>query len=442
MNQTIIFYTSALCNLRCSYCYIDKNPILKDIDKKLEESFLDKDYYLNLSKSIFEKDKVVEMQFWGGEPSQGLKRIGLILKDFLDYYPNLTNFMFSTNLTMPSWFEQVGSFFNILKAYNRDFTCSIQLSLDGPEYINDIGRGNGTTKLFLASYNKFIDWIPKNLPNNVNLVFWFKPTLSNETIALLQNKNDIINYFLFFDNLIDKAKKIKNNNIIVNSTVPNTACPSPHTVKDGKLFANYCKQCYEISKENLNQNYFKHYKIITSFTTDSSKNTCDCIDKHCNFCGGGIYAIGLLPEKKISICHSGFTEIAEKYKELSNINNDYHSVVKELFQHMDIFSTCMDLTTFEKYKKMMNYYQNPNSQAAFNHLVLTIRVLAKNQQIDNKYLNESNAIEAANFYLTRVSNCIRDNMNVSGSILIPPVGLIKLLFNGAKEYINASEQIL
>ena len=35
MKETLILYTSALCNLKCTYCYIDKNPILKDIDNTL-----------------------------------------------------------------------------------------------------------------------------------------------------------------------------------------------------------------------------------------------------------------------------------------------------------------------------------------------------------------------------------------------------------------------
>ena len=91
---------------------------------------------------------------------------------------------------------------------------------------------------------------------------------------------------------------------------------------------------------------------------------------------------------------------------------------------------------------MMKYFQYADSQAAFNHLVLTIRMLAKNNQIDPKYLDEKQAEQAAFFYSRHTANCIRDNMNTSGSILIPPVGLIKLLFNGAKEYIDATEQLL
>ena len=43
--KTAIFYPAAICNLNCRYCSIDKNPILVEIDKQLEESFKG-DYYI------------------------------------------------------------------------------------------------------------------------------------------------------------------------------------------------------------------------------------------------------------------------------------------------------------------------------------------------------------------------------------------------------------
>ena len=50
--DTAIFYTYGMCNLNCRYCGIDKNPILKDIDKVLEQSF-EGDYYFNQVKKYF-----------------------------------------------------------------------------------------------------------------------------------------------------------------------------------------------------------------------------------------------------------------------------------------------------------------------------------------------------------------------------------------------------
>ena len=78
----------------------------------------------------------------------------------------------------------------------------------------------------------------------------FKPTLSSYTISLLQTKEEVLDYFLFFDRLTDKIISLNNPQVEMNIGIPNTACPSPHTVEDGQLFANYCKLCYEITKEH------------------------------------------------------------------------------------------------------------------------------------------------------------------------------------------------
>ena len=50
--DTAIFYSCGICNLNCNYCCIDKNPILKEIDKELGESFQG-DYYFNQVKKYF-----------------------------------------------------------------------------------------------------------------------------------------------------------------------------------------------------------------------------------------------------------------------------------------------------------------------------------------------------------------------------------------------------
>lgn len=440
--QSMILYTSALCNLKCTYCFIDKNPILSDIDKKLAESYNSTDYYFNFSKELFEQDALNEMQFWGGEPSQGLHRVVSILDNFLDYYPNLSHFMMSTNLTLPNWFEEMGNFLAKLgERTDRNFTFSLQLSLDGPEHITDITRGKNTTKLFLQNYERLVQEMPKMLPPNVCMKAHFKQTLSSYTISLLQTKEDVLNYFMFFDNLCDQIISLNNPQFEMIVGLPNTACPSPHTVVDGELFKNYCKICYELSAENLNgkNRLFKHYKYITSFVN----TVCSDFNKHCGFCGGGVWSIGLLPEKKISICHNGFTDLMQAYRELANKIDDKRSVVQDLFiNNAGIFSACMTLKEYKNYQQMMESFQKIDSQAAFNHLVLTIRMLAKNNQINPIYLNEQDAIDAAFFYTKHTANCIRDNMNTSGSILIPPVGLIKLFFNGAKEYIDATEKLL
>jgi sulfatase maturation enzyme AslB (radical SAM superfamily) len=50
--DTLTLYTTAVCNLNCSYCYIDKNESLIAIDEMLDKSFIG-DYYFNFAKDMF-----------------------------------------------------------------------------------------------------------------------------------------------------------------------------------------------------------------------------------------------------------------------------------------------------------------------------------------------------------------------------------------------------
>ena len=53
LKSSVIFYPSAICNLHCRYCNIDKNPTLVEIDKMLEDSFNNTNYYINRLKKYY-----------------------------------------------------------------------------------------------------------------------------------------------------------------------------------------------------------------------------------------------------------------------------------------------------------------------------------------------------------------------------------------------------
>ena len=105
--------------------------------------------------------------------------------------------MFSTNFTTKNWFEQFSGLLATLEKFpSRNFTLFIQLSIDGPEEINDLGRGKGVTKKFINHWIELINFISdNNIPKNVKIILHFKPTLSIETIPLLQSKEAIIKYY-------------------------------------------------------------------------------------------------------------------------------------------------------------------------------------------------------------------------------------------------------
>ena len=65
-----------------------------------------------------------------------------------------------------------------------------------------MNRGDKTTELFTKTFSKLMSEVDSLFPidKNVNLVCFFKPTLDNYSIRLLQSKEKIIEYYKFFEN--------------------------------------------------------------------------------------------------------------------------------------------------------------------------------------------------------------------------------------------------
>lgn len=438
----LVLYTTAVCNLNCSYCYIDKNPALKKIDDMLDESFKG-DYYFDFTKEIFpDPNQLRQVQIWGGEPTLRLDRCFYTIDKLIQHYPNLDTFMFSTNFVGEYWFDMVSGFLDILKKYEpRHFDFVLQLSIDGPPRINDCGRGVGVTEKFLKNYKELVkrvkaqDWVPKN----VLIKSHFKPTLSTVTIPMLQTKESVIEYYRFLDTCADAIIFYTYENFDYSPCIPNVATPSPHTKQDGIMFANLCKLCREIEKEHL----FKHYEEITPFW--NSRNAMEVEQKHlcpnftegCNTCGIGIRTVGLLPDKKISLCHNGFVDLVGDYKKrcIENEQLSKHSIDSELFnRNNDVRDTNCNLEEFQEYQKLAGMFENQNASFQMANMVNMIILLAEQNMIDKKYKNMKEAIEAARFLQT-MPYCVRDSLGTTGSMILSPMGSAKLLLNGAKEYI-------
>ena len=439
--ECLIFYTTAVCNLKCSYCYIDKNPALQKIDKILDDSFQG-DYYFNFAKKMFSNSEdLKEIGVWGGEPTLRLDRIYYTLEKLIPAYPNLKRINFSTNFTTNNWFEQIGGLIDVLHKFApRVFNLDIQLSLDGPTEINDMGRGKGVTKLFIEHWKELLNRIENNfIPDNVVLNTWFKPTLSIETIPLLQTKENIIKDYQFIETFKESCIYYESEKFHFELSIPNTACPSPHTKNDGILFANLCKLCREIERENKENKYFKYYHFITPFPkrNDWNHECVNCADST-GMCGMGLRSIGLLPDNKLSLCHNGFVDLISDYKKycIEQEQLNQHSIDFNLFNKNKVIrDTNCTIEEFEEFEKILKSYYNNNSTFQLGQLVNQIQCLAMFDMIDRKYIDDKEATEAAHFIQHSTSYCIRDNLGSSGTVVGYPMGLIKLLLNGAKEYI-------
>ena len=97
------------------------------------------------------------------------------------------------------------------------------------------------------------------------------------------------------------------------------------------------------------------------------------------------------------------------------------------------------ITTEEQYKEyeyqIDKYYQN-DSKARLTNITSSILVLAMCGQIDKRYLSQREALKAARMIFNHTAYCLKSNYNVTGSITLVPFGEIRLLCNGALDYLE------
>lgn len=438
--NTLILYPCAICNLHCRYCQIDKNPVLNKIDWALAKSFQNNYYFNQIKKYFPNRGQLNRVETWGGEPFLHMDRIYNILHQIINEYPYFDTMYSSTNFSYDSWIDQ---FFGLMDQFNqypyRDFFYELQLSVDGPKEINDTNRGIGTTEKCLNNFNILINELKNNrLPSNIELSISIKATLDMDNLHRLNSKEKIIEYYQWFENNFEKpfheAELPKN--IKFYNAHPNTAVPSPTTKEDGKNFANICKLCREIEQENEKKQYFNYYNCITFFDTDITENILTYrYNEHT--CGSGYTLIGLLPDGMISTCHEGFTHFIEEYKKIAaeNSNNNLSIAFNKFFNEQNL-PFCVDEEGFKEHCRKMQMYANPNTSARLATIAVEIISLAMANEIDKKFLDTENALKGAIFLQSHTAYCIKDNYNQTGSFTTIPTGIIKLMLNGAMDYIQ------
>ena len=444
-----VFYLTATCNLKCRYCYIDKSEILTKIDKILEESYKG-NYYFNFMKEMFpDPNQLKTIEFWGGEPSYGLHRVIPTIKSAIKYYPLLHDFTMSTNLTTDIGLQDFFDFLLIFKDFpERKFVFNLQLSLDGPTAINDLNRGEGTTKKFTQHFSELLFKVSDILDNIPNLFInaYFKPTLDASSIAQLQTKEAVINYFKFFEKYkMISDQYVTSTNWSLSIPNPNTATPSPHTVQDGKNFANFISICKDIViKENMGRPYFKYPRNIVPFADCRPCCSNALLTGGCGTCGSGSIVVGLLPNHLISSCHSGFVDLLSDYRQKCEEQKDLvdRTIDFEIFLNKGIKNKALHtLSEYQEYEKQMQAF---NMEARFQvaELASLIQLYAFAGQIDSKYSDQTEAILAAHFIHDHTAACVRDNLGATGSKFLFQVGYLKLFLNGAKESIEDVEHFL
>ena len=439
-----IFVTSK-CNLNCRYCFLSKNKANIEIDKLIENSFLDPEFYFNKFKEYAPNNyqNLDALTLWGGEPLLETARAIPLIDRFIKELPKFNRIKFSSNFAHDNIYNSFVELINLFKQYpNRKFIIQSQISIDGPEEINDSGRGKNTTKRIIENYQFLINNLV--VPENVTIAFSIKPTLDIVTLDYFKTKQDIINYYKFFEHYFlepIRSKPIKNM-MLKHEPIPNLATPAEYTKEDGIKFYNILKMMTEIEKENLINPIFKYYTKITLYKHNLEiPSTCSYSTRG-GFCGAGRSEICLLPTWQACGCHRNYTEFFENYNK--NFEEGIHkesSIIMErgrteFVKNFLIFNNPQELFNF--HNKINRFYEQKNP-ILISQAVVQLRNLAFCGQVDEKYKNVDECVKDLNKVYILKGTCLASNCITTGAYFLTNLGDYKLFFNGAIDILTEGE---
>ena len=460
--KQITLFTTALCNLNCSYCYIckDKQGNLKLIDDELVEHW-NKDIFLNqiLNFDPSVKETLETIELWGGEPFLHIERFLDNSKKWLDNFPNVNKISWSTNFVVSNQVKLIEDLINNISVNypNRNWVFECQISIDGPENMNDFGRGAKVTQTIIDNF-KQLCLIKINNPN-AKLKVSFKPTLSRETFLFLSTPKQVRQWFKFFsDNFFKPFKELKAPFSLFLG-IFNCASPVNWTAADGKIYAKILENIASVEDEIINS--YPGWDLFPTLVPDAGTilenlpldevlkyASFDDFLKHnshefiCNGCCGALhYSLTLIPHNKYTICHRGiFDEYVDYCNNLIN-KDDFHGLANKFYSAIAngidwIFSE----EEMKKIIEVMNQIYCHQHSIWFTDIVQNMRHYALSGIIDSKYQNPDESIKVVNAILNK-SVCLADNYVTTGSWITYHNLDLPLLFNGAADiaYNSASK---
>ncbi len=432
--QASEMFSAGWCNLKCKYCYIPKdNTFLMDFHKKIKQGIKDGSTLKKIYE-LFGKNLTI-FSHWGTEPTLTLlDHIPEFYEEALKLFPNFNKISFSSNYMVGS--DIIPKFVENFPATDRQIELDLQVSIDGPKWITDKNRGEGSTEKIIKNCLEVIRLL--NSVNNKNgtvftFIMHFKPTASMEDIKKMgYNFSVIESYYRFFDEFFTKCKETNvNNKINISySCDPTIVLPTDFTQEDGFAMSKLYDFQLRLSGflfNNIRPNsaYFhrltNRLPIIKEWSTKHRMFSCSS--------GDGTYSVN--ENHNVVPCHRVFYITNKDYVETSKkclgdliktdeatINNLAKNYCADSNNQLDIDRLLMLMRGYNDFTKFKESYG-----------ITTIRLMAQAEQLSSIYKNEEMA-RLLNYFILGCISCPIENISTGGSIFIQHSSLFKLFGNG------------
>jgi sulfatase maturation enzyme AslB (radical SAM superfamily) len=434
--EAVELFSAGFCNLNCTYCYIPKTPMLKEIHQNIIKK-IESGQFLKELQEIYGND-LTSIAHWGTEPTLTIRQFKNFYNEAVKTFPKLKNISLSSNfMTNPS---NLVTFLTEDLTTERPLEIKIQVSLDGPDWITEKNRGTNTTKLIMNHVIEATKEISsKNKVHNIH--FHLKPTIGNDDISTLSNLNKLSEYYQFFDDFVTKwLEQISDKKTTIsNNCDPTVVLPYNYTTEDGINFSNLIKNqvCLQQNKYKSiplpESNYYQRIKgklpFFKEFFTKQKMFTCSSGD---SMIGLGDKSFGIHAcHRTFFIDHPDYEKSAEQHQLDELTMNGLKLGRNKLLLQINRCNSTDNLSVI----KMLYNNRTSNDFTKHKHSIGVAMAieLAKCGQISKCYTNENLAYLLA--ILVQTTDCPMDNIVTAGSSLIPSLSMYRLFGNGTAENI-------
>ena len=415
MIKDLTIFSSSVCNLKCTYCYVQKESSVFEYDSILVEALKSGEYIDRFKKDFPESISTLEsLETWGAEPSIHLDIVADKLKDFKTSFPNIKRFMMSSNYTTPCFVDNVQKMLTAMSLFpETNWSFILQCSIDGMHDINDKNRGNGTTDKIIENLNKIK---ALTIPENIMLYISNKATISKENFDLFLDYEYCKKYYSFFKKLFSCT----NPRIKMNPNPPTCVEPIYYTKNDGCKYSLILQNFIKLSKE---ENY--------DFIPYVKRNNYKLSEKMCGgLCSQCHSSVIMLPNGYYGTCHRSSLDIVEAHY-LSRCNEFKTMFDRELMSKDNWLG---NINIYNNLRRNMKIHYSTSSKMFFTQFYNEAKVLRNIGEISPLYFDDNILKEHIKLFM-QFTICLQTNKDLTGSYFCCSSYFIPLFFNGAMYHI-------
>jgi len=439
-NRKLEIIGSAGCNLKCTYCYLHKNPFYFEEDKLIVKAMKDGTFLKNIKTVLkylnIHPDEFDTFTIWGGETAAHLSECKEFFASIFQTFSKIKKVSYSTNFTVN--IQNHLDFIEVMEKYceQNDIIFELQISIDGPTPINKITRGYN----FEECHKKTDDFIKKLNQiklKKVHIGISYKATLPWAIYKqICSSIESIENYISFWKNESDYFNDLiinRNVNFSVGSCYgPSLEAPYKYTVQDGIDMANFSNMIF---CHNLDEKY----NTLTNMPLLSCGLVVPEDINVYNFssgCGEMATTFTFSWDGRLNPCSNGFMDFDDNNVEWLKNNDpkEYKRVLKS--RPLSILAT-KDRTPnleaiAEKHQKALDFWP---TQSLFVKTVLNAQLyeMACAGQVSSIYRDDSYLRYRHATLVFRKVACSFNARRETGSLLVPLSNFFKLSCNGLTE---------